>query len=75
VTLEFNQDLGRQIAPVVIKVLDDFVLDLAVARIQHGTQELAAHGRALPRHPASAEGCNPFAHYGHGDLALDLGAS
>jgi hypothetical protein len=75
VTLELNQDLGRQSVPMVIEVLDNFVFDLAVARIQHGTQKLVPHGLALARHPAPAEGCNPFTHYGHGDLPSNLGAS
>ena len=53
---------------MVIKILDNFVLDIGVARLQHGTQQVAPHGLALARCADSAEGCNPRAHHRHGDL-------
>src|SRR5438093_10643745 len=50
VTLEFNRDLGRQIVPVVMKILDNFVFNVPVLRFQHRTQKVAPHGMVRAPH-------------------------
>jgi len=66
--LEFNQDLGWQIVPMVVKILDNFILDISVGCVQHGTQELVPHGLTLARYADSAQGGNPRAHHRHANL-------
>jgi hypothetical protein len=43
-TLEFDPYLGRQIIPMALKVLDNFVLGIAGLRFHHRIQELPPHG-------------------------------
>ena len=43
-TLEFNPYLGRQIIPMALKVLDNFVLGIAGLRFHHRIEELTPHG-------------------------------
>src|SRR5262249_2726985 len=68
-TLEFNPYLGRQIVPMALKILDNFVLDIAGLRFHHRIQELTPHGRsAISRSGLRIQGHNARGHHGHGDL-------
>jgi len=67
-TLEFNRDLGRQIVPIVVKILDNFILDVPVSRLQHRAQQVAPDRMVVAPHSNSAQGHNPRADHGHGDL-------
>jgi len=66
VALEFNPYLGRQIEPVALKILDNFVLGIAGLRFHHRIQELTPHGLiAISRSGFHIPGSND---HGHGDL-------
>src|SRR5262245_13848919 len=66
-TLEFNPYLGRQIVPMALKILDNFVLDIAGLRFHHRIQELTPHGLSASS-GLRIQGPNPRGHRGHGDL-------
>src|SRR5262245_10185452 len=64
-TLEFNPYLGRQIVPMALKILDNFVLGIAGLRFHHRIQELTPHGRSA----TSRSGFRiARGHHGHGHL-------
>jgi hypothetical protein len=69
-TLEFNPDLGRQIVPIVMKIFDNFLLDVKDSRLQYRIQEAAPHGMIVAPPPDSTYGCCTHGHC-HGDLPLD----
>src|SRR5262245_326890 len=52
-----------------LKILDNFVLDIAGLRFHHRIQELTPHGRsATSRSGLRIQGPNARGHHGHGDL-------
>jgi hypothetical protein len=68
-TLEFNPYLGRQIVPMALKILDNFVLGIAGLRFHHRIQELPPHGlSATSRSGFRIQGPNAGGHHGHGHL-------
>jgi hypothetical protein len=66
--LEFNPDLGRQIMPVELKILNNFALDVAGLRLQYRIKELAPPGPIATSHSVSTQGCNAHGHRCHRDL-------
>jgi hypothetical protein len=67
-TLEFNPDLGRQIVPMMMEIIDNVVLNRKASRFQNRIQKLAPRGLIMASQSYCSRGCNARDHHRHGDL-------
>jgi len=53
---------------VAMKIFGNFVLDIPVSRLQHGTHKVPPHGMGSTPHSDSAQGGKPRVQHRHSDL-------